>query len=609
MSTLRLLSVAALCVLLGAVRALAQDSTPPGDTPAHLSYVEGSVDLVHEGVTERADGQAMLLEGDLVRTGNGRAEIVFGDGTLLHLDHDGELEVLAPTRVRLSRGRISVRVSPAAGDSYVIDTPGGSVSLDARGEFGVVADRHGRLDVSVARGTAEIDDGSQRVIVRAGEMVTLAQPGARADYRAFNSARWDNFAQWAHDRAQGSTASPSASRLPSELRVYSDVLDHHGRWEYASPYGFVWYPTVAVGWRPYFDGRWAHTRYGWTWHGRDRWAWPTHHYGRWGFNGVSWFWIPLRGWGPAWVSWGYAPGFVSWAPLGWDGGPAIGLWPRRDHPAYWPHDPWRGWTVVPRDRFGGRVGVRSAAIDGRLIDDTTRRAMIIRHGGPEITGSAVPRGSISVAGASGTNRRVEPSRDVPGSVRRPPAAVGPAGVPGRRVTDAPAYAPAYTPDENTGARVRTRGADERDGSARTDDAGARPGGIRYANPRTGTRGGDSERPVVTGPGDRGERTEGARERGSDRPRGEGAGTGAASGGGTGAGRDGGSRPGGVRAGPRGDGPRTSGPTAGAPDSGRGGGARSRGGAGSGSAAGSGGGRGSGGASRGGAVPRGASRPR
>ena len=370
----------ALLCLTAAVSAYGQQpvsSAAAVDAPAHIAFIEGAVDVVHDGVAERADPPVLLVEGDIVRTANGRAEIVFGDGTLLYLDHSGELEVLAPDRLRLLEGRVIVRVSAAARSAYVLDTPGGSVRLDGRGEFGVTAARSARLEVRTARGLAAIDTGTQRVIVRAGEMATLAGPGARADFQAYNSARWDDFTAWANERANGSVASESASHVPSELRVYGGVLDAHGRWEHLNPYGYVWYPAVATGWRPYYDGAWAHTRYGWTWHGRDRWAWPTHHYGRWGFNGIAWYWIPASGWGPAWVSWGVTTGYVSWAPLGWNGLPSIGLWPRRDHPAYAPrYDPWRGWTVVPRHQFGPRRPIRPRAIDGNRLDAVTRGAMI-----------------------------------------------------------------------------------------------------------------------------------------------------------------------------------------------------------------------------------------
>ena len=206
--------IALLC-LTAAASAYAQEpvsSAAAVDAPAHIAFVEGGVDVVHDGVAERADPPALLVEGDIVRTANGRAEIVFGDGTLLHLDHSGELEVLAPDRLRLLEGRVIVRVSAAARAAYVLDTPGGSVRLDGRGEFGVTAAQSARLEVRTARGVAEIDAGTQRVIVRAGEMATLAGPGARADFQAFNSARWDGF-------RSGRTNAPTVRRLRSPRRA------------------------------------------------------------------------------------------------------------------------------------------------------------------------------------------------------------------------------------------------------------------------------------------------------------------------------------------------------------------------------------------------------
>ncbi len=67
----------------------------------------------------------------------------------------------------------------------------------------------------------------------------------------------------------------------------------YGAWQNEPTYGYVWYPRVRPGWRPYYYGRWTTLRpWGWTWIGSDPWAWPTHHYGRWGFSAGSWFWIP-----------------------------------------------------------------------------------------------------------------------------------------------------------------------------------------------------------------------------------------------------------------------------------------------------------------------------
>ena len=123
--------------------------------------------------------------------------------------------------------------------------------------------------------------------------------------------------------AAPSQPADSAPYLPSDLQAYGSTFDRYGSWQYAAPYGYVWYPTVAPNWRPYYYGRWSSVpAYGWTWIGIDPWSYPTHHYGRWGYARNAWFWMPGRTRGAAWVSWGAAPSYVSWCPLGFA---AVGL--------------------------------------------------------------------------------------------------------------------------------------------------------------------------------------------------------------------------------------------------------------------------------------------
>jgi hypothetical protein len=50
--------------------------------------------------------------------------------------------------------------------------------------------------------------------------------------------------------------------------------------------------------------------------------------------------------GPAWVSWAYAPGYVSWCPLGWNNHAVLSFG------FSFGYDPWRAWTVVPHGHFG-----------------------------------------------------------------------------------------------------------------------------------------------------------------------------------------------------------------------------------------------------------------
>ena len=414
--------------------------------PPNLAYVEGSVDVVQDGTTEAAAPPHMLLDGAVVRARDGRAEIVFGDGSLLHLGGGSELEILDNQHLRLITGRVIVRVSQSAPRGYVIDTPASAVTLAAQGEYSVLTDRTPRLEVAVTRGTATIDEPTAWTI-HGAQMLTIDGPGARPLIQSFNSARFDAFQLWSYDRANAFASSPSASQLPSELRPYASTFDSYGQWEYMVPYGNVWYPAVDSNWRPYYDGSWGFTKHGWTWYGRDRWAWPTHHYGRWGFRGNSWYWIPDRVWGPGWVSWSVAAGFVSWAPLGLDYHPAIGLFPSIDHPAYRSNfGPGRAWTFIRREHFIPRRHVTPHAVGFDRLDDATRRALAESVVSP-VNNVAVPRSSLVGSRVPGNVRR--PQRSYPSSgamtpgAPQLPASSGPSRRLATRPGDDPAYAPRY----------------------------------------------------------------------------------------------------------------------------------------------------------------------
>ena len=223
------------------------------------------------------------------------------------------------------------------------------------------------------------------------------------------------------------TRSVSAQYLPQELDVYGNALDQNGAWQYAAPYGYVWYPTVAADWRPYYQGYWSPVRtYGWTWVGSDPWAWPTHHYGRWGLASNRWFWIPGRTWGPAWVSWASASDYVSWCPLGFDSRPVFAL-------SVGYRNTWAGWTVLPRANFGvHQYYANRYAIDSRRIPGNTP---FIAHQTPPIPSARGPRAGIDTGrAASGGGIAVPRQSPLPG--RQAPANSRQAPVDARQPGDA-----------------------------------------------------------------------------------------------------------------------------------------------------------------------------
>jgi len=111
---------------------------------------------------------------------------------------------------------------------------------------------------------------------------------------------------------------PKAEAAPNvPVDFFYDQLGDYGDWAEVGDYGYGWQPRdVDEDWRPYSDGRWAHTQAGWTWLSEEPYGWAVYHYGRWArIERRGWVWIPGTEWAPAWVSWRRSPQHVGWAPL------------------------------------------------------------------------------------------------------------------------------------------------------------------------------------------------------------------------------------------------------------------------------------------------------
>jgi hypothetical protein len=384
------------------------------EVPAHFARVDGEVTLVRDGRLEPAEANQILLTGDRLRTQGGRAQILFIDGSTLALDEDTTMDLLSDSLVRLIGGRLYLTIPRTTQDlDYRVDASAGFAEIQSAGEYRVQTgtDRRGKLemDLIVIRGSATLGNDFGRTAVRAGyHAVTSADTEPSLPY-AVNSAAWDDFDQWVDGLREAHIApvqSASAEYLPQEEQYYATTLDTYGTWDYIAPYGAVWYPRVAVGWRPYWQGRWGYTgHYGWGWVGVEHWAWPTYHYGRWGISSVGWYWIPDHHWGPAWVAWGGAPGYVGWCPLGYDGFPVVGFGVVT--PYYM--DPWSAWTVMPAHAWTHNVWVTDYRLQRDAIPAGVRSGFAQRRGGPAPIGDA-PRRDIGPIGAPTMPRDVAVTR-------------------------------------------------------------------------------------------------------------------------------------------------------------------------------------------------------
>jgi len=181
---------------------------------------------------------------------------------------------------------------------------------------------------------AYIDSSRMPYHLGAAEIVYLTDLGVSAEIIA-SMVRHDQELRASAANAQPVVAEPQPAitvEAPQELSeptapgssitesYFYSALAPYGSWLDLPDYGWCWQPSVAVvspGWRPYCNGgQWLWTDNGWYWRSYYSWGWAPFHYGRWCLNsGYGWVWVPDTCWGPAWVTWRYAPGYCGWAPL------------------------------------------------------------------------------------------------------------------------------------------------------------------------------------------------------------------------------------------------------------------------------------------------------
>lgn len=376
-------SLVAGLVALHAIAAPLGAQTPPVDAPPlTLAYVDGRVDLARDSRVTPAEVPDAIDVDDRLLATSGRAELVGDDGTLFHLDTGADLRIDAGVRPRLVRGRLVVHTTPAAGD-VAIALPTGVLRLEARGVYDLRADDlDGDTIVAVVDGRATMASGDSEWPLGPDDELRLDPRDARP--RWSRAARADEMLLWSRRRADRATLARAAATLPPATQPWATDLAQAGQWDTLAPYGAVWYPAVAPGWRPYTDGRWRMTRRGWTWIDRARWGWPVHHYGRWGFQpSRGWYWLPQRTWGPGWVSWVVGADHVGWAPLGWDARP-VAPFPLGGQAMT--EGRWASiWSIAPRRTFGARGTGRVPLTDPRTLPGPVLGGFVSQAVGPRGT--------------------------------------------------------------------------------------------------------------------------------------------------------------------------------------------------------------------------------
>ena len=103
--TRRLVTLLSALFVVVPTAAFAQDSNTE-QPPAHISFVEGTVVLERDGERDDSPASMPLLAGDRLRTVNGRAEVLFADGSTLHIDRQSTVDFQSDEVLRLIDGRV-----------------------------------------------------------------------------------------------------------------------------------------------------------------------------------------------------------------------------------------------------------------------------------------------------------------------------------------------------------------------------------------------------------------------------------------------------------------------------------------------------------------------
>jgi hypothetical protein len=295
--------------------------------PANIRYIDGDVMFRTPDDDEwlPASINTPLDEGDAVWCpADSRVEIQLPDGSMLRMDGDSQLDLIANedgfTHVHLANGRVYLRTAQSiAKDSLQIDADDTSVLPAARTRLRLDMLPHNQEDVAIFKGSAYVEGNGSRTRVRAGELIALEE--GHNEIMPLNPS--DDWEQWNMDRdRQQSRSAKIDSNLPEELRSHAADLDSNGAWVQVPEYGQVWRPTVRVSadWAPYREGRWIWKNGDYVWVSYESWGWVPYHYGRWAVvAGFGWCWVPpARGdiyWGPGFVGWYSTGSHVGWTPL------------------------------------------------------------------------------------------------------------------------------------------------------------------------------------------------------------------------------------------------------------------------------------------------------
>jgi hypothetical protein len=205
-------------------------------TSAHsgtVHYFDGDVSIEGVPLQAKAGRFAEVKEREVLRTGQGRAEVLLTPGVFLRVGENSSIQMidnrLASTRVEVVSGNVMVE-----SDDPQMSLKDSPVTV-VYGSYQVRMVKHGLVEISsdpsqmkVFKGEAEVTTASSRVIVKDGQLIPFA---AGLVTEKFDTKTADDLYLWTRDRSQ----SLSAANMSSARSLNASSGSWNGGW-YFNPY-------------------------------------------------------------------------------------------------------------------------------------------------------------------------------------------------------------------------------------------------------------------------------------------------------------------------------------------------------------------------------------
>jgi hypothetical protein len=198
-----------------------------------VHYVQGRVYL-NDALVKTSFGQfPQVKQNQVLRTAEGRAEVLLSPGVFLRVGENSSIRMLATrlsdTRLALLSGTIIVEAAELLKDNSVtVSFNSANVHLGKRGVYRLDADA---AELRVFDGEAEVIQADQRIEVKKGKM--LALDGNSLTVQKFDRSQTDALDRWSGRRAEYL----AMANLYSARAIYDS--------------GVPW-PRSGWSWNPYF---------------------------------------------------------------------------------------------------------------------------------------------------------------------------------------------------------------------------------------------------------------------------------------------------------------------------------------------------------------------